>query len=226
MAKKSTTSKSQGITPAGKVAILLAVFGVPVLFFLSSYGLSRLFEIAPVTVVGVLVLVATGYTAYTSQLMYQFYEVQPPIMRFVPCLCETTLIDLKYHLPCYILYALAIIFAVCSQLPYSVLKVLGDGIALNAGFYFTVVAILMLSVIQIIKGIGLMSTMKDISDEWQKQVHADVGALNKLIPLGFLPFVRVIALYSLNKPLSTMVSFMEVTVSDASDDDSFEEEEE
>lgn len=224
MAKKK--KQSQGISPAGKSAILLVVFGVPVLFFASSWGLSKLFEMAPMYIVGVLIIFATIYTAYTAKLMYDFYDTNPPFLRFVPCVCEITLVDIKYHIPCYVCYALAIIFAGLSQLPYSVLKVLGDGFALNAGFYFTIVAIVFLVVIQIIKGIGLMGTIKDIGEEWNHQRHTDLGAISKLTFLGFLPFVRVIALYSLNKPLSTMVSFMGVTVDDADTGDSFEEEDE
>lgn len=225
MAKK-VAKKSQGISPAGKAAIMLVVFGVPALFFASSWGLSQLFTVAPYYLVIALVIFATVYTAYTSKLMYDFYEIQAPLLRFVPCVCETTLIDMKYHMPCYILYALAIIFAGLSQLPYSVLKVLGDDFALNAGFYFVVVAIVLLLVIQVIKGVGIVGTMKDIGEEWSKQTHADLGAISKLTPLGFIPFVRVIALYSLNKPLSTMVSFMGVTVDDAEATNEFEEEDE
>lgn len=223
MAKKSM-KKSQGVSPAGKAAIMLIVFGVPALFFASSWGLSKLFELAPYYIVAALVIFATIYTAYTSKLMYDFYEIQAPVLRFVPCVCETTLIDVKYHMPCYILYALAIIFAGLSQLPYSVLKVLGDGFALSAGFYFIIVAIVLLVAIQVIKGIGFIGTMKDIGEEWNRQTHADLGAISRLTPLGFIPFVRVIALYSLNKPLSTMVSFMGVTVDDAEATGEFEEE--
>lgn len=224
MAKKK--KQSQGISPAGKSAILLAVFGVPALFFASSWGLSKLFELAPMYIVIALVIFATVYTAYTAKLMYDFYDTRPPFLRFVPCVCEITLVDIKYHIPCYVCYVMAIIFAALSQLPYSVLKVLGEGFALSAGFYFTIVAIVFLVIIQIIKGIGLMGTIKDIGEEWSHQRHTDLGAISKLTFLGFLPFVRVIALYSLNKPLSTMVSFMGVTVDDADTGDSFEEEDE
>ncbi len=224
LAKTTRSKKSRGISPAGKVAILCAVFGVPFLFFASSWGLSKLFEIAPMTLVLVLVVAATIYTAYTSKLMYDFYDVDAPLLRFVPCLCETTLLDMKWHLPCYILYALVLAFFGLSFLPYSALSFLGEDFALDASFYFIVIAIILLAVIQVIKGIGIMQTMKDIAVEWKKQVHADVGALNKLTPLGFLPFVRVIALYSLNKPLSTLVSFMGATVDDADEESTFEEE--
>ena len=48
MATRTTGSK--GISPAGKIAILLIVFGIPVLFAFASWGLNRLFEIAPYAV--------------------------------------------------------------------------------------------------------------------------------------------------------------------------------
>lgn len=223
MAKK-TNRRSTGISPAGKAAILLIIFGIPCLFLASSWGLSKLFELAPMYLVLILTVFATMYTAYTSKLMYDFYEVQAPILRFIPCVCETTLIDIKYHIPCYVCYTIAIIFAAASQLPYSVLKIFGEDFALSAGFYFTVAAIVVLGVIQIIKGIGLLETLHDIGEEWHNQTHADLGAISKLGFFGFIPFVRVISLYSLNKPLSTMVSFMGVNADDVDTGDSFEAE--
>lgn len=222
MAKRK---QNNSISPAGKIGILLVIFGIPILFAFSSWGLSKLFDIAPYAVGSVLVLVATIYTAQTSGLMYDFYQVDAPVLRFVPCICELTLIDIKYHLPCYILYVLALIFGGCMLLPYGVLSMLGDNFATSAPFYCMVAALLCLIVIQIIKGIGIMGCMKDIGEEWHKQTHADVGAFSKFSIMGFIPFVRVMALYALNKPLSTMVSFMGVTVEDGEQDNEFVAEE-
>lgn len=225
MAKRKTTNQ-QGMNPAAKVAVLLAVIGVPALFFASSYGLSILFDVAPIVVLIIAVVICTAYTAYTSTLLYKYYEVPAPISRFVPCLCEVSLIDVKYHLPCYILYALAVIFGGASQLPFSVWSIVGETLAFNAPFYCMVIALAMLLVIQVIKGIGLMGCIKDISSEWEEQVHTTAGAVSKLAFLSFIPFVRIIALYSVNKPLSTMVSFMGVVADDAGDDEEdFAEEE-
>lgn len=39
--------------------------------------------------------------------------------------------------------------------------------------------------------------------------------------MGFIPFVRMIALYSLNKPLDTMVSYMGTTASEVGEEDEF-----
>ena len=206
--------KSQGISPTGKIAILVILFGIPMLFALSSWGLSKIFETVPYVLIGVLVLVATVYTAHTVSLMYKFYEVDPPVLRFIPCMCEIALIDVKYHKVCYALYALAVVFIALSQLPYEVLKVFGEAISLNGGFYMMVLALLMLTLIQIVKGIGLNGCMHDIEKDWKRVNHTDLGMIDKLIILGFIPFVRVIALYSLNKPLSTLVEFMEVSSSD------------
>lgn len=225
MARRKTTTQ-QGMSPAAKVAVLLAVLGVPVLFFASSYGLSLLFDVAPFVVLVIAAVLCTTYTAYTAGLLYQYYEVPAPFTRFVPCICEVSLIDRKFHLPCYILYVLAVVFGGLSQLPFAAWNVLGETVAFNAPFYCMVVALAMLLLIQIIKGIGLMGCIKDIAAEWDEQVHTDAGALTKLAFLSFIPFVRIIALYSVNKPLSTMVSFMGVVADDAGDDEEdFAEEE-
>lgn len=219
-------NRNQGMSPAGKIAVLLALFGIPALFFMSSWGLSKVFQTAPIFILALVVIFATAYTAYTAKLLFDFYDVDAPILRFVPCVCEIALTDLKFHIPCYICYVLFIIFAGLAQVSYGLLKSFGDMIALNAGFYLYLLALLMLVVVQIIKGIGLMRTVKDVSNEWYKQTRVEVGAITKFSFLCFIPFVRVIAFYSLSKPLSTMVSFMGVSVDDADTGDSFEEEEE
>lgn len=221
----TTRQKTQnGISSAGKVGILCAVFGIPALFFATSYGLSVLFDVAPYAVVLVLVAFATAYTAQTSALMYQFYDVDPPVLRFIPCLCEITLLDLKYHIPCYILYVAATFFIGMSLLPYSIMKILGENLATSLPFYLMAIGFVLLGAIQVIKGIGLMQTMKDISGDWKKRMQSSVGVIDKLVPLGFIPFVRVIALYSLNKPLSTLVSFMGVSSDDIETNTEFYEE--
>lgn len=222
MAKKK---QNNGISPAGKLAILLVLFGLPLAFFLSSWGLSRLYEIAPLAIVGVLVVISTAYTAYTAGLMYKFYETPAPVLRFVPCVCELTMIDIKYHTPCYILYVIAIAFVGATQLPYSILGTFGQEFATSAPFYFLIVALFVLLIIQVIKGIGMVGCMKDIAEEWHKQTRADVGVFSKFTVLAFVPFVRVMALYAMNKPLSTMVTFMGTTQSDGDQEVGFEEEE-
>lgn len=219
------TNQKQGISPAGKVAILCAIFGIPALFALSSYGISKLFDIAPFAVLLVLVVVCTAYTSYTAGLLYDYYEVDKPIIRFIPCVCELSLIDTSYRTLGYILYLLAFVMIGLTQIPYSVLSVLGDTLALNGAFYFMVAAIIFLAGVQILKGYGLMKIMKDVAEEWETQVHTGVGAITKMIPLAYIPFVRVIAIYCLNKPLDTMVSYMGVSAEDASYEDDFSEEE-
>lgn len=223
MAKKT---QKTGLSASGKVAILLVAFGIPCLFFASSWGLQRLYEVAPMALVAVMVLIATAYTAYTAGLMYTFYQATPPVLRFIPCICEVSLMDIKYHTACYIAYAVSLIFLGATQLPYSIVGILGVDFATHAPFYFLVLGLVALLVVQIIKGIGLTACIKDISNDWYKQTHADVGALTKFAPLTFIPFVRVMALYALNKPLSTMVTFMGRTVDDDNGEAEFLEEDE
>lgn len=222
MARKT---QNTGLSAGAKVGILLVLFGLPALFFASSWGLEKLYEIAPWALFIVLLLVATAYTAYTAGLMYKFYEVDPPLLRFFPCLCEITIIDVKYHKICYILYAVSILLMGASQLPYSVIGVLGQTFATTAPFYLLLLGLLALVGVQIVKGVGMVNCIKDIGTEWQKQMHGDVGAINKFSFLSFIPFVRMMALYALNKPLSTLVTFHGSTVSDAHEDRGFDAEE-
>lgn len=223
MARKNM---SAGISPAGKAAILAAIFGIPLLFVGASWGLDILFQLAPWAGVLVLILVATGYTAHTASMLYAYYESVPPLIRFVPCACETTLIDRKYRGPCYILYALAVLMAVGVALPYEISSKLGRSFAEWHTFWFGVAFLAVMAILQVIKGIGIAGCMQDVAEDWYQQTHSDVGLIKRFTPLGFIPFVRVIALYSLNKPLDTMVNYMSVNVSDVDEDEGYFEEEE
>lgn len=217
MAKK----KSSGMSPIGKLIILLVLFGVPCFFFLLSWGLDKLYAIAPIILVLIVLLILTVYTSYTIKLLYDYYELPAPVLRFVPCVCEVMMVDVKYHLPCYIMYGVAVVLGVLSQLPYSLLSVFGTDIATSVPFYFIIGSLLVLIAIQVIKGIGIVSGMKDIEEEWKGKTHVDLGIISKFAWCSFIPFVRIIAVYALNKPLSTMVSFMGMTSADEDEDNQF-----
>lgn len=219
-------SKATGVSPAGKLGIIAVAFGVPILFFAASWGLDVLFQAAPWVAIVVLVLVATAYTARTSGLLHDYYAVQSPILRFIPCICEVTLIDLKYRPVCYILYGVALVMAGGVAMPYSMASMLGNAFTVNHVVWFGLGCGLALAAIQVIKGIGISGCMKDIANDWYSHTHSDVGLIKRFTPLGFIPFVRVIALYSLNKPLDTLVSFAGVDVNDIGQEDEFYEEDE
>lgn len=222
MARRNSDS---GMGPAAKLAIIAVLFGVPILFFASSYGLGILAEKIPAAMVGIIVLVCTAYSARTSGLLYTYYEVQAPLLRFVPCLGEVTLVDRKFWKILYGLYGVAVVFAGIAFLPYKIASVFGSWFAENHTFIFMIIAMVILAVIQVIKGIGIVGCINDIAADWEAQTRSDVGFIKKFSLLSFIPFVRVVALYGMNKPLDTMVTFMNVTVSDAdSDDDTFYEE--
>lgn len=223
MARKNS---SGGISPAGKVAIILVVFGIPLLFAGASWGLDMLFSIAPWAVVVVLLLAVTAYTARTSRLLHEYYEADPPLWRFLPCFCELSLIDRKYRGICLILYALAAVMIAGVVMPYSIASMLGRGFAEFHTFWFGVAFFVIMIVLEAIKGVGIAGCMNDICEDWYEQTHSDVGLIKRFTPLGFIPFVRVIALYSLNKPLDTMVGFMGVSAADVGESDEFYEEEE
>lgn len=221
MARKNS---SEGISPGGKLAILLVIFGIPILFFTASWGLDKLFQLAPWVGILVILLIATAYTAHTAGLLYRYYNVSPPLLRFVPCLCELSLIDNKYRGIGFILYSLAGVMASGALMPYSVASIFGEAFVEWHTWWFGVFCLLFLTALEILKGIGISACMNDIAEDWYSHVHVDIGFIKRFVPLSFIPFVRVVALYSLNKPLDTMVTFVGVSADDVGVEDEFEEE--
>lgn len=199
------------------VGVLLVVIGVPLLFVLGSVGTSWLAEKAPYVLLGVIVVFAAIYSGITSGLLWDFFEEDAPWYRWVPCFGELTIMDSKYLKVGGILYIVALAFFALGRIPYQLVSFLGNKTALNFPFYMTVVAFLVLAAIQVIKGIGIVGCTKTISSVWEERNHTDAGFIKRFSFLGFLPFVRIVAIYALNKPLTTMVTFNEETISDNDD---------
>lgn len=210
--------------PAARALVLLAVVAVPLLFVLAIISTDFIVTVAPYLLIVLIAVVMGIYSGITSQLLYEYFEVYPPWYRWVPCFSELTLMDSKYLKIGTVFYALAVIFLGISRIPYSVSKMLGETIALSLPFYATVVAMLMLFAVQIVKGIGLLGCYKTVGAEWKEKMETSLGFIKTFSLLGFIPFVRVLAVYGLNKPLSTLVTFNDITVSD-SDEVALEEEE-
>lgn len=218
------TKKRNG-SPATKGLILLGVLAVPVLFVLAAMGTSALMDVAPYALIGVLAIAIAIYTGITCNLLYRYCETSPAWYAFVPCYGELAMMDSKFMRIGTPLYILVILFLGLSRVPYSMLSFLGQDLALVFPFYSTLIAFVFLGVIQVVKGIGILGCIKMVSDEWEDQMHGSLGFIKSFGWLGFVPFVRVIAVYGLNKPLSTLVTFNNTTISD-NDDVVLEEEDE
>ena len=214
MAKKR--KGNQG-SPATRALILLAVVGIPLIFVLAIMGTEVIVQTAPYLIIVVMAVAMAIYSGMTSALLYDYFEVQSPIWRWIPCIGELSLMDSKFVKFGVLFYALAAVFFGISNLPYSILRNFGEGVALDLPFYMMVLTFAMLGAVQIVKGIGLLGCMKTVSAEWDEKVGTSLGLIKSFAWLGFIPFVRVMAVYALNKPLSTLVTFNDMTVSDTDD---------
>ena len=204
---------------------LAIIIVIPAIFFASSFLGDKLLSLSPIVAVCVIAVVASIYTSYVSGLLWSFLEYDAPIVRFVPCFGELTLMETKYMTAGTVFYIIAAIFFGLTFLPYSVLSFLGTEMAMNMPFIFMVIAFISLGAVQIIKGIGIMNCTSNIAEIWEDKIGSDAGFIKRFGFLGFIPFVRVLSIYALSKPLSTMVTFMGETISDDSDVDLLEEEE-
>ena len=220
MAKKKSKSN-----PLVNGLILATVVGVPAIFALAAVGTSMLSESAPYILIAVIAVIAAIYNGMTCNLLYDYYEVRRAWYAFIPCFGELCLMDEKFMKIGSVPYVLAVLCLGASQIPYSVFGFLGDKTAINMPLFFVLIAFVMLFIVQIVKGIGLIGCVKNVSDEWEEQIGGTIGFIKSFSWLGFIPFVRVMAIYGLNKPLSTLVTFNDITVSD-NDDVVLEEEEE
>lgn len=208
MAKKNKND------PVVRLLILVAAVAVPLLFILATVGTQLISTSAPYVLLIVLAVLMAVYSGSTASLLYQYYEVSPPWYRFIPCYGELTLMDGKYLKIGTVFYILALLFFGASRVPYSVMKIFGEDLSFSMPFYFTVLSMMCMLVVSVIKGLGMVNCEKVIADEWNDKINASLGFIKSFAWFGFVPFVRVLAIYGLNKPLSTLVTFNSITVSD------------
>lgn len=211
MAKKRNTANT--ISPMARLTVLGSVVIIIGMFAAVAFGTAELMDVAPLLIIPVIALGIAVYTAMTSKLLYEYFEVNPPFLRFIPCYGELTLMDNKFLKIGTIFYVIAILALLGTQIPFSVAKIISEDFAFSLPFYCMVVALVALLAVQIIKGIGFLDCVKTLVAEWDEHVGGSVGIIKNLAWLGFIPFVRVVAIYALNKPLSTMVTFNDITVS-------------
>ena len=217
-------NKNNSTSPAVKLLILGVVFGLPIFFVLANKGTALISDVAPYAIIVVMAVAAAFYSVTTANLLYKYYETSAPWYAWLPCVGELTLMDGKFTKIGLPIYGAAIVFGLLAFLPYSVTSVFGESIGLHFPVFMMMAAMICLAAIQVVKGIGLLGCMKVVSDEWKEHTGSEVGFIKYFAFLGFIPFVRVMATYSLNKPLSTLVQFNNVTVSDSTDIDLTEEE--
>ncbi len=209
--------KQGGTNFALSIGVIGVIIGVPLLFVLSSMGTSWLVDTVPYVMLGVIMLAIAVYSGMTSTLLWQFYECRPPWYRWLPMFGELTLMDNKYLKVGSVFYAVAVFFLALSRIPYSLLSFLGNPLSLNFPFYMTLLAFVALAGVQVVKGIGIMDCTKTIADLWEERSHSSSGFIKRFGILGFIPYVRVVAVYGLNKPLATLVTFNDETISDTDD---------
>lgn len=205
--------KQNKLSSKAKIAILLVIVVVPSLFAAAAVGTSKLFTAAPIVLIAALLIASGIYTGYVATRLYKFFGVSCPWYAYVPCFGEVALLDGTFINPATILYVTAAVLIGIGQLPYSVMKILGD-FAMVAPFWFTASGFVALAIIQIIKGVGMAKTMRVVSDIWEERFHTSLGLIRASTLLNFIPFVRVISVYCLAKPLSTMVDFNGMNVQD------------
>lgn len=210
-------NKTNQTSPAVRFLILGVIVGLPALFILADKGTAYLLDTVPVAIIAVLAIAVTVYTGMTSSLLYRYYEAKAPWYAWLPCFGELTVMDgkfVKIGTPVYIgaLAALGL-----SMLPYKVTSIFGQTFGLHFPLVMMILCFAALAALQVIKGIGLISCMKVVEAEWKEHTQAELGLIKSFAFMGFVPFVRVMALYALNKPLSTLVQFNAVTASVSSE---------
>lgn len=211
-------SKSNGISPAGKIGILLTLFGIPCIFIWFSAGFKLLADLAPGIVTVIVVITCDIYAAHVGTLIYRFYESEPPLWRFLPCVGELALMTKKWCRIGIILYIVEILMIAIALAPYGIISVLGDWAIQTLPFYMIFGALIVAAVIQIVKGLGMVEICSDVDEIWFEMTHTSTGAISKAKILMYIPFVRQLGLYSLSKPLETLVTFNQQTYDDANED--------
>lgn len=218
MATNTKRRSNSTLTPAvTKLWILFVILGIPIIIYLFSVGTKLAFNLAPITVTIALTILCGIYSGYVSGLVRKYYEIDSPFWRYIPCVGElslTTGITFKISI---ILYIIAAVLFSMSLLPYDVVKIFGELSIQTIPFILNIIALVCLTGVQVCKGLGMSLILSAIENSWEETMKTNIGSVSKMRILMYIPFVRVIALYAISKPMSTLVDFMGRTTSDTDD---------
>ena len=214
-----SAKKKSSVDPKSQLMLLFILVGIPACFIVFSILSDKLMSMAPVAMVGLLVVATAIYTAMTARMLYKYFGGSAPWYSYIPCFGETTIADsscVKWSIP---FYALAILFGVLTIVPANVFSFLPGTLEMRMPVYFVFAAVLMLVSVQIVKGIGIYNCCKFLDGECVDKLGTDIGILRVLSALAFVPFVRMVALYAVNTSLTKLVVFAERTISDTDSDE-------
>lgn len=187
------------LKPVIKLAMLGSVLGIAILFIVFAKGTEALSSVSYIGMAAIVLLGCSFFSAITAGKLYDYFQVKKPLLRFVPCIGELSLIDFK-------LRRIALGFY-CGAAFLGVLLATRLVPGVTAPFYLMLVIMALLSAVQVVKGIGLRATYTELEADWIKISGHSAGALKIFILLGYIPFVRVYLVYCINKILMTLVTF-------------------
>lgn len=197
----------------GQIAIVLLLIIIPVLF-ISLTVFAKPNSSIMLNLVYIMILIAQIYfTSDVVGLLYKFYEMKKPWQRFIPVINEFYLLDIKYRRFAWITFFLSVILMLLANLPYQIKAIFGRQFMTTGSFYLFFIAFVIFLICQIIVGIGVMNSAKDISEEWERLSGCSLGMIGLYKLFSLIPVVRVFAFYGLRKPLDTLVTFNSKTVS-------------
>lgn len=197
--------KNKKISAGTKFAMLGVILGLAAVFFLFSKFTSAMYlSYAPV-MLAILVLMIGFFTAFTVRKLYAFYETSVPIKAYIPMVNELALVDYRLARVGVVLYIIAAIFIALGA--FSIVPG-------NLPFTFILIGMIVLLAVQVVKGIGIRGTFKEVAEDWNKISGHDAGIMRLFAICGFLPFVRVLTVYSLDKILTAMVTFGKYSIED------------
>lgn len=160
-----------------------------------------------------LIVVQIYFTSDVVGLLYKFYEMKRPWQRFIPVINEFYLLDVKFRVAAWVSFIISMVLLLMAFAPYQVKIIFGAQFVASGGFYLFLISFVMLLICQLIVGVGIINSMKEIAEEWERISGCTLGLIGLYKVFAIIPVLRVFAFYGLRKPLDTLVTFNHKTVS-------------
>lgn len=203
-------NKDKVIAAVLSIGLLLAIFSL--WFVFTKFEITDSVLTQRILFIAILACIIY-FTSDVVGLLYTFYEMPRPWQRFVPVISEFYMLDMRYRKPAYITLALSCVALLFAAMPYQMKAIFGTQNIAAIGFYGYFMAFCIFFVCQLIVGIGLLQTTGDIAEEWEAHTGVTLGAISMYKIFAIFPIVRVFTFYGLRKPLDTLVTFRNQTVS-------------
>lgn len=195
MSKKDTKINKSDMGSLICIAFLIGFVAMVIAFYFGSKLINPIILGAFIAILEHFILTPT-----TNKLYYQANDLEPSILRFIPLWGEIQMFSGKIAIITLVSEIITALIGVITVIgPSTVFAFAGMEFALHAGNYVIGLGIIAVIAVNVFRGLGFFSVVRDIDSMTRKIYKSSKGTISKTyktlqIVIGFIPLARSVTL--------------------------------